>query len=302
MNKQTMIIGGVIFVIALTFLYPQKDTDNKKNNEQITEMADNNEQSNFSFQNTEEGGTLITTASGLQYEVIKMGNGEKPNATDKVEVHYHGTLEDGTVFDSSVDRGQTISFPLNRVIKGWTEGVQLMPVGSKFKFIIPPELGYGDRGAGAVIPPNATLIFEVELFSIEKPFVDTDFSLPAEEKVLDSGLRYLDHIAGAGDAIEVGQEAIVHYSGYLADGTKFDSSHDRGQPFSFPLGQGRVIKGWDEGVVGMKKGGKRTLIIPPELGYGERGAGGVIPPNAMLMFEVELVDIHDMNHNHNHNH
>ena len=300
MNKQTMIIGGVIFVIALTFLYPQKDTDNKKNNEQITEMADNNEQSNFSFQNTDEGGALITTASGLQYEVIKMGNGEKPNATDKVEVHYHGILEDGTVFDSSVDRGQTISFPLNRVIQGWTEGVQLMPVGSKFKFIIPPELGYGDRGAGAVIPPNAILIFEVELFSIEKPFVDTDFSLPAEEKVLDSGLRYLDHVTGDGDAIEVGQEAIVHYSGYLADGTKFDSSHDRGQPFSFPLGQGRVIKGWDEGVVGMKKGGKRTLIIPPELGYGERGAGGVIPPNAMLMFEVELVDIHDMNHNHNH--
>jgi FKBP-type peptidyl-prolyl cis-trans isomerase len=144
------------------------------------------------------------------------------------------------------------------------------------------------------------LIFEVELFSIEKPFVDTDFSLPAEEKVLDSGLRYLDHVIGDGDAIELGQEAIVHYSGYLADGTKFDSSHDRGQPFSFPLGQGRVIKGWDEGVVGMKKGGKRTLIIPPELGYGERGAGGVIPPNAMLMFEVELVDIHDMNHNHNH--
>ena len=169
MNKQVMIIGGVIFVIALTFLYPQKDMDSKKNNEQIIEMADNNEQSNFSFQNTQEGGTLITTASGLQYEVIKMGNGEKPNATDKVEVHYHGTLEDGTVFDSSVDRGQTISFPLNRVIKGWTEGVQLMPVGSKFKFIIPPELGYGDRGAGAVIPPNATLIFDIEIVDIQLP-------------------------------------------------------------------------------------------------------------------------------------
>tara|TARA_Y100001970_G_scaffold80562_1_gene102297 strand:- start:1097 stop:2014 length:918 start_codon:yes stop_codon:yes gene_type:complete len=305
MNKQVMIIGGVIFIIALTLFYPQQDKDNKQDNEQIAEVTNESidesiDQSNFSFQNSVEGGTLITTASGLQYEIIKMGDGEKPNATDKVEVHYHGTLEDGTVFDSSVERGQTISFPLNRVIKGWTEGVQLMPVGSKFKFIIPPELGYGDRGAGAVIPPNATLIFEVELFSIEKPFIDTDFSLPAEEKVLDSGLRYLDHVTGDGDAIEVGQEAIVHYSGYLADGTKFDSSHDRGQPFSFPLGQGRVIKGWDEGVVGMKKGGKRTLIIPPELGYGERGAGGVIPPNAMLMFEVELVDIHDMNHNHNH--
>ena len=119
---------------------------------------------------------MITTASGLKYEIMTMGNGEKPNSTDKVEVHYHGTLEDGTVFDSSVDRGQTITFPLNRVIKGWTEGLQLMPVGSKFKFTIPPELGYGSRDLGT-IPPNSTLIFEVELFNIEKPFVDTDFNL-----------------------------------------------------------------------------------------------------------------------------
>ena len=284
MNKQSIIVGLILggFVIYLLSAFETTPIE-----EQTIKQQSN---LNFSFQNSTEGGTLIKTASGLQYAIIKMGNGEKPNATDKVEVHYHGTLEDGTVFDSSVDRGKTISFPLNRVIKGWTEGVQLMPVGSKFKFIIPPELAYGERGAGGVIPPNATLIFEVELFSIKKPFVDTDFGLPAEEKSLDSGLRYLDHVTGNGESIKSGQEAIVHYSGYLADGTKFDSSHDKGSPFSFPLGQGRVIKGWDEGIVGMKKGGKRTLIIPPELGYGERGAGGVIPPNAMLMFEVELVD------------
>ena len=238
---------------------------------------------------------------GIKYEIIKMGTGDKPLSTDKVEVHYHGTLEDGTVFDSSVDRGETVTFPLNRVIKGWTEGLQLMPVGSKFKFIIPPNLGYGSRPIGS-IPPNSTLIFEVELFNVEKPFVDKDFNLPAEEKTLESGLRYLDHIVGTGEAAVAGKEVVVHYSGYLADGTKFDSSHDRGTPFVFVLDQGRVIKGWDEGVAGMKKGGKRTLIIPPDLGYGERGAGGVIPPNATLMFEVELLDIFDAHNHDGHDH
>lgn len=110
---------------------------------------------------------VIVTESGLQYEVIKMGKGPKPSATDRVRVHYHGTLIDGTVFDSSVERGEPITFGLNQVIAGWTEGVQLMPVGSKFRFYIPQELGYGAREAGS-IPPYSTLIFEVELLGIEK--------------------------------------------------------------------------------------------------------------------------------------
>ena len=110
---------------------------------------------------------VTTTESGLQYEVIKMGKGKKPAATDRVKVHYHGTLTDGTVFDSSVERGEPTSFGLNQVIKGWTEGLQLMPVGSKFRFYIPQELGYGSRNAGS-IPPYSTLIFEVELLGIEK--------------------------------------------------------------------------------------------------------------------------------------
>ena len=110
---------------------------------------------------------VITTESGLQYEVIKMGKGKKPAATDKVRVHYHGTLIDGTVFDSSVERGEPTEFGLNQVIAGWTEGLQLMPVGSKFRFYIPQELGYGSRNAGS-IPPYSTLIFEVELIKIVK--------------------------------------------------------------------------------------------------------------------------------------
>ncbi len=110
---------------------------------------------------------VTTTKSGLQYEVMKQGDGAKPAATDTVKVHYHGTLLNGTVFDSSVERGEPTTFPLNGVIPGWTEGVQLMNVGSKFKFAIPSDLAYGDRGAGGDIGPGATLIFEVELLAIE---------------------------------------------------------------------------------------------------------------------------------------
>ena len=110
---------------------------------------------------------IVETESGLQYKVITMGTGAKPKATDEVKVHYHGTTIDGKVFDSSVERGEPITFPLNQVIPGWTEGVQLMPVGSKFIFYVPSELGYGEKGAGnGAIKPGATLIFEVELLEI----------------------------------------------------------------------------------------------------------------------------------------
>ena len=108
-----------------------------------------------------------TTPSGLQYEVIEATLGQKPSATDKVRVHYEGTLIDGTVFDSSYKRGEPISFPLNGVIKGWTEGLQLMPVGSKYKLYIPYQLAYGERGAGQTIPPYSALIFTVELLDIK---------------------------------------------------------------------------------------------------------------------------------------
>ncbi|MBI5287744.1 MAG: FKBP-type peptidyl-prolyl cis-trans isomerase [Chloroflexi bacterium] len=113
----------------------------------------------------------------------------------------------------------------------------------------------------------------------------------AEEVTTASGLKYTDSVEGTGASPERGKKVTVHYTGKLTDGKKFDSSVDRGEPFAFTIGVGQVIKGWDEGVLSMKVGGKRTLVIPPDLGYGSRGAGGVIPPNAELIFDVELLGV-----------
>jgi FKBP-type peptidyl-prolyl cis-trans isomerase FkpA len=126
--------------------------------------------------------SATNTESGLSYKVIKEGTGATPSAEDVVEVHYHGTLTDGTVFDSSVERGKTISFPLNRVIKGWTEGLQTMKEGGKTKFVIPSDLAYGEAGAPPKIPGGATLVFEVELFKVTKAADAAKAAAPAPKK------------------------------------------------------------------------------------------------------------------------
>ncbi|OQK17723.1 peptidylprolyl isomerase [Methyloprofundus sedimenti] len=132
------------------------------------ELADNNKQTGEAFlaENAGKEG-VITTASGLQYMILKAGEGNKPTASSNVTVHYQGTTLDGKEFDSSYSRNAPATFPLNRVIAGWTEGVQLMPIGAKYRFFIHPDLGYGAKGAGAAIGPNETLIFDVELLSIQ---------------------------------------------------------------------------------------------------------------------------------------
>lgn len=237
----------------------------------------------------------MTTPSGLQYVEVQAGHGEQPQPGSVVAVHYRGMLADGSVFDSSYERGEPIRFPLGvgMVIPGWDEGIGLMRVGGKARLIIPPHLGYGAMGYPPVIPPNATLTFDVELVEIMPGPPDAPQDLPADHYTTSpSGLKYADLAVGDGATATAGRTVTVHYTGWLTDGSMFDSSLSRGEPFEFPLGAGRVIRGWDEGVAGMREGGKRQLVIPANLAYGSRGAGGVIPPGATLIFEVELLEVH----------
>ena len=165
-----------------------------------------------------------------------------------------------------------------------------MQVGGKRQLVIPPELGLGEAG-GSGIPADATLVMEVELVDRQEQPV---LSRIPDDKLTttESGLAYYDIVTGEGAEAASGQTVVVHYSGWLEDGTLFDSSVTRDEPFSLTLGAGGVIPGWEEGIAGMKVGGKRQLIIPPDLAYGESGAGGgIIPANATLIFDIELLEI-----------
>ena len=232
------------------------------------------------------------TASGLASRVLTAGTGtESPVAADTVTVHYSGWTTDGNLFDSSVERGEPASFPLNRVIKGWTEGLQLMVVGEKRRFWIPADLAYGENPGGG--RPGGLLVFDVELLGIEKapepPKVPEDVAaIPESAEVRESGLASRRLSDGTGSTHPTKADMVtVHYSGWTTDGEMFDSSVMRGAPATFGLGQ--VIPGWTEGVQLMVEGEKRRFWIPAKLAYGENPQGGA--PAGTLVFDVELIKI-----------
>lgn len=232
------------------------------------------------------------TPSGLASRVLEPGTGsESPAAADTVTVHYSGWTTDGNMFDSSVKRGQPASFPLNRVIKGWTEGLQLMVVGEKRRFWIPAELAYGNDPAGG--RPAGLLVFDVELLGIERapepPKVPEDVAaVPDGAEVRESGLASRVLVEGSGSQNPTASSLVtVHYSGWTTDGQLFDSSVMRGEPATFGLSQ--VIAGWTEGVQLMVEGEKRRFWIPAKLAYGENPRGGA--PAGTLVFDVELIKI-----------
>lgn len=232
----------------------------------------------------------IKTSSGLASKVLKAGTGEKkPGKADTVTVHYSGWTTDGKMFDSSIQRGQPASFPLNRVIKGWTEGLQLMVEGEKRRFWIPVELAYNNMPGR----PAGMLVFDVELLDIKEapkppPVPEDVAAVPENAEKTASGLASRIIKKGTGKVHpKATDNVLVHYSGWTTDGKMFDSSVARGEPIAFPLN--RVIAGWTEGVQLMVEGETRRFWIPAELAYGKNPPPGA--PAGMLIFDVQLLEI-----------
>ena len=234
-------------------------------------------------------------AKGLKIFDEKVGSG-KPAAVGAVlKAHYTGWLLSGRKFASSKDLGKPLEAAMGagKMIKGWEVGLEGMREGGVRYLRVAPSMGYGAT-AYTMIPPNSTLIFRVELVSSEvdeevaehMDFFPDTASLKFENG--SEGLRYVVVKQGEGEPAKSGERVVVHYTGWMVNGYKFDSSRDRGQPFSFELGAGSVIRGWELGVQGMLPGEKRILMIPPGLGYGSRGAGP-IPGGATLIFAVEYL-------------
>ena len=250
----------------------------------------------------------VTLKSGLKYNDIKVGTGTEAKNGDLIEIQFKGWIikDSSDLFgDWSVDStkkadliadsyamNQPMKFVLGTesFIKGSEEGIVGMKAGGQRAIVVPSNLAYGPQGMGP-IPPNTSIKVLIELVSTKEAVVakmwDVDSTL---FKTTASGLKYAIIQEGEGELVGKEKQATVHYSGFLLDGTKFDSSVERDEPFTFVAGVGQVIPGWDEGVQLMKKGSKARFIVPANLAYGDRDLGK-IPPNSTLIFDVEVLDV-----------
>ena len=256
------------------------------------------------------GPEVVTLESGLKFMDDSLGTGREAKDGDLVSIHFKGWMipkdSTGELFsdwtadqskkmlslgDSKV-RNQPVKFVLNSgsFIKGTDEGIVGMKTGGVRTLIIPANLAYGEAGIG-FIPPNTDLKVVVELLEVKDKVVAEMWQVDSTLfKTTASGLKYAIVSNGEGPAVEAGKVVTVQYSGYLTDGTLFDSSVERDEPIQFVVGQGQVIPGWDEGMLLLKKGDKARFIVPPNLGYGDMQLEK-IPANSTLIFDTEIVDI-----------
>jgi FKBP-type peptidyl-prolyl cis-trans isomerase len=264
--------------------------------------------------------TVTPTASGLYFVETLQGKGIKIDSGAWVKAHFKVSLIDGKQVFSTVERGEPMEFEYGKRFDtpGFEEGVSKMVKGGKATLIVPSKIAFGENGRGAMVPPYSTIIYEVEIVDVlskadhdkqqaekkkeETVKLETNKKQEADlrkkyivdhkitAKPTASGLIYVEKVKGTGTRAAAGKKVKVHYTGTLLDGTKFDSSRDKNQPYEFVLGQHQVIEGWDEAIVMMNVGGRATLVIPSNLAYGEQG-NGKIPPYSTLVFDVELMDV-----------
>jgi FKBP-type peptidyl-prolyl cis-trans isomerase len=234
-------------------------------------------------------------SKGLKYKDITVGQGAEVGKGSPVKAEVTMWLDSGKFIFSTYQTDKSIPFiqGAQRVLPGWDIGALGMKEGGIRFLEIPAPLAFGTKGRGE-IKPNATIYAQLEIITVEPPRVIPESPPPFEKSELtktESGLEYKEIVPGTGSSPEKGQMVHVEYTGWLEDGTMFDSSYKTPSTFSFPLGKGRVIKGWDEGLATMKVGGTRLLRIPGDLAYGKRGSPPTIPADATLLFQVELKEI-----------
>jgi peptidylprolyl isomerase len=251
------------------------------------------------------GKDTIDAGNGLKYvKVLENKDGQAISQGDKVTMHYTGWMMDGKPFDSSLDRGEpvTVQIGIGRAMPGWDFGIPLLKKGEKARFIIPAPLAFGSRQAGP-IPPNSTIICDIEILDVKLKPIATPYDVVGKDTIKTaSGLKYIVVNKGSGPQALRGNNVKVHYTGYLTDGKKFDSSIERDEPLPVTVGAGGVIAGWDEALLLMSVGDKLRLIVPYSLAYGENGYPGVIPPKADLIFDMELMEVNTGgSHGHDHN-
>jgi peptidylprolyl isomerase len=237
----------------------------------------------------------LLSDSGIQYYDVVEGDGPALESGQVAIIHFTVWQEDGTIFDSTLERGQPIQMAVrsDQIPAGWQEGLLNMQIGGERQLVVPVELAFGaEQAAQTGIPPGSELVFDVQLLDITEGAPESPSEVDSDDyEQSDSGLQYYDLEEGDGSALEEGQVAIIHYTVWLEDGTLVDSSLDRGQPIQMLVGGGQNIAGWEEGLMTMHVGGKRQMVIPAELAFGEEGAGGgFIPPNAVLILELEVLD------------
>jgi peptidylprolyl isomerase len=236
------------------------------------------------------GKDTVKLASGVKYITILKGDGPNAVAGDMVTLHFAGYLPDGKMFDNSIERKQPYTWPLGKGLPGLDEAIMQMSKGGKARVVVPYLLGFGENGRPGQIPPKTDCIFDIELLDVKPKVVPVLFDTKGKDTITtSSGLKYIIVTKTGGAKVAPGKTVIANYSGYLLDGKMFDSSVERGQPFEFTLGSGQVIKGWDESFGLMNTGEKWRIILPPSIAYGANGQPPVIPANATLIFDVELI-------------